>query len=318
MMSIRSVILALSMTTAAVAQRDDTPVAPPEIQNDRKVETIGDAPTEGELERAAELMGYEEEVRRIKARHFGSIRNTARRKAGFDELATFTDPAAFRSMWRVLRDEKDDVRLWLLDYFAQNAEDGQGALAWIAINEVGDNEVADENKYEALRRLTSPPGQPVLNALDYGLRHHDANVANAAASVAGAVNAIEAIPLMIFAQAAGDDADGDPPGDEAWILVGTQTVYVQALIPIVNNGAVAFQPIPGVLTEGFVFRVVDSAVIIYRTIIHRVLVTMTTNDWGQPTDHLGYDVNAWVDWYNDEYLPYKNAQMKVAELAGDG
>ncbi len=44
---------------------------------------------------------------------------------------------------------------------------------------------------------------------------------------------------------------------------------------------------------------------------------MTTRDWGRPTDHLGYDMGRWWAWYNDEYVPYKNAQVRAAQLVED-
>ena len=62
-------------------------------------------------------------------------------------------------------------------------------------------------------------------------------------------------------------------------------------------------------------RVVDAVVVIYRTEIHRSLVAMTTDNWGRPTDYLGYDINAWWSWYNTQYVPYKNEQARLAKLA---
>jgi hypothetical protein len=60
---------------------------------------------------------------------------------------------------------------------------------------------------------------------------------------------------------------------------------------------------------------VDAVAIFYRTEIHRVLVAMTTEDWGQPTDYLAYDMKAWWEWYNAEYVPFKNEQLAEARLA---
>jgi hypothetical protein len=40
---------------------------------------------------------------------------------------------------------------------------------------------------------------------------------------------------------------------------------------------------------------------------------MTTDDWGQSTAHLGYDMNAWWHWYNEQYVPDKNARASLDE-----
>ena len=42
---------------------------------------------------------------------------------------------------------------------------------------------------------------------------------------------------------------------------------------------------------------------------------MTTNDWGQSTEHLGYDMSRWRTWYNEDYLPLKHEQARLARLA---
>ena len=44
---------------------------------------------------------------------------------------------------------------------------------------------------------------------------------------------------------------------------------------------------------------------------------MTTNDWGQSTEHLGYDMGRWRTWYNEDYLPLKREQARLARLAAE-
>ena len=44
---------------------------------------------------------------------------------------------------------------------------------------------------------------------------------------------------------------------------------------------------------------------------------MTTDDWGQSTEYLGYDMRAWWEWYNGEYVPFKNEQAQLARLAAE-
>ena len=139
-------------------------------------------------------------------------------------------------------------------------------------------------------------------------------LANNAGTVAGAVHALETIPLLIFAQSTADPMQQE--GDLAWIAVATQTAFVAGIEPVVGSGSAAFRVIPGVVQEGVILRVVDAVVIFYRTEIHRSLVAMTTHDSGQSTAHLGYDMKAWWVWYNDEYVVFKNRQVREARLAG--
>jgi hypothetical protein len=43
---------------------------------------------------------------------------------------------------------------------------------------------------------------------------------------------------------------------------------------------------------------------------------MTTHDWGQPTEYLSYNIRAWWDWYNNQYVPFKNEQAAKAAVTG--
>lgn len=308
-----STLLILALAGPATGQSNaptTRPATPPNHTG-----TVTETPvSEADLDRIAELRGYPEAFRRIRHEHFGRIRSDRLRQAGLRELRQFPDPAALRPMWRTFREEPDDVRLAILDHFLDQGDEGQAALAWVAMHEDDETAASRANQYEATRRLVGPASPDVIASLNTGLTNQDSGVANRAASIAGTLDALEVIPQLIMNQAFAPSFSGDD-GDLAWIAVGRQTVYIAEVVPIVGNNAVAFQPIPAVLTEGFVFRVHDAVAIIYRTIVHRVLVTMTTDDWGQPTDHLGYDVRAWAEWYNDEYVPYKNEQLAIARLA---
>lgn len=253
---------------------------------------------------------YAKQIRRIRHEHFGAIRSPSIRQDGIDLLAEFTDPAAFAPMIEELEREKEDVKLGLMDHFRDQGDEGQAALAWMAIHE---SEPAIRN--EALRRMVTPVREPVRYVLNAALRSKEHEVANAAASLAGALNVIEAIPLLIFAQATATGS-ADSQGDLAWIAIQTQRAYVQNLVPVVGDGSGAFQPVVGIVSEGVVMRVVDAVVIEYRTPVHGALVNLTSNDWGQPTDYLGYNIRAWWDWFNTQYVPYKREQAQAAELAG--
>ena len=263
-------------------------------------------PVDQELEFRRRGREYASEIKRIRYEYLGDMRAEKVRNRGVDELRGFTDAAAFMPMIEVLAAEKDDVRMAMLEHFAGQGDDGQAALAWMAIYDP-----SEAYRHEAMRRMVSPASPKVLGVLDTGIRSTRHDTANHAGTLAGSLRALEAIPLLIFAQATQDPFD--EPGDLAWIAVATQTAFVAGLEPIVGSGAGAFRPIPGIVSEGAILRIVDAVVIFYRTEVHRVLVMMTTDDWGQSTAHLGYDMNAWWHWYNEQYVPDKNARASLDE-----
>ncbi|MHC5023400.1 MAG: hypothetical protein ACYTGG_05750 [Planctomycetota bacterium] len=316
-----SLLLAMLWTPPVVAQSSR-----PEPPRDPRHGLLTPIPSEGsvppiidllqvrsdeELATRARIRDYVQQIRRIRHKHFGRISVEKIRAAGIERLMEFTDPAAFRPMIDELLGEADDVRLAVLDHFAAQGDEGQAALARVAIY------VEDEAmRHEAMRRLVTPAPPPVLRELDQALRSPYHAVADNAGALAGTLNVLESIPLLIFSQAT-EDRPADT-GDLAWIAVQTQHVYVQRLEPVVAGGAAAFQPIPGIVSDGFVLQIQDAVVVIYRTNIHRSLVTMTSQDWGESTEHLGYDMRAWWEWYNREYVPHKNAERRLDELVEQG
>ena len=263
---------------------------------------------EQELAYRARVRGYERQLKIIRRKYFGNRKLPSLRQQGFDELTEFTDPAAFKPMVRVFAREKDDVRLAILDHLAGQDEDGMAVLAWIAIT---DNDQAI--RHEATKRLLAPASDRVLEQLDMALRSSDHSVAMHAAVLAGTLDAVEVIPLLIFAQAAGTPAN-QQTGDLAWIAIETQRAFVAGLVPVAGDASGAFQPIIGKISEGTLMRVVDAVVIVYRTQVHRTLVALSSNDWDQPTDGFNYNINAWWHWYNEEYVPFKNEQALLADL----
>ncbi len=266
--------------------------------------------SEGQIASRARSREFTLQIRAIRHEYLGKNRILEARAQGIAQLREFTDPAAFMPLIRELSGEANDVRLELLDHLATLGEHGQAALAWMAIY---DHDPAIRN--EAMTRMVSPPQRPVLTVLDQALRQHRHTIANNAGMVAGALNALETIPLLIFAQATADPAESQ--GDLAWIAIETQHAYVQRIEAVAGDAAGAFRPILGIVTDGVVLRVVDAVAINYRTEIHRSLVAMTTNDWEQSTEHLGYDMARWREWYNSEYLPFKREQARLAQLAAE-
>ena len=267
-------------------------------------------PADGEIAFGAKQRNYRKQIQAIRHKHFGKMRVAKVRQQGIDQILEFTDPAAYEPLINELVKEADDVRLALLDHFSQQGDDGQGALAWIAVYE---KDPAIRN--ESMMRLVSPATGPVLNVLDQALRSRNDHIATNAGALAGALNALETIPLLIFAQAASSPVNSR--GDLAWMAIETQIAFTQGLEPVVGDGSAGFRPIIGVISDGFVLRIVDAVAISYRTQIHISLVAMTTHDWGQSTEYLGYDMGQWREWYNTEYIPFKNEQAELAKLAED-
>jgi hypothetical protein len=267
-------------------------------------------PTPDELAFRAQVREYRQQIRKIRHEHFGKIKVQAIRQDGIEKLREFTDPAAFIPMIDELRRENDDVRMAVLDHLRSQGDQGQASLAHVAIY---DKDAAIRGA--ALARLSKPASGPVLQVLDGALRSTVHETANNAGTVAGAIDALETIPLLIFSQVTNDEVEEE--GDLAWILIGTQTAFVSDLEPVVGDSSGAFAPIVSVITSGVILRVVDAVAIIYRTEIHNSLVAMTTDDWGQSTADLGWDPKVWWKWYNTEYLPFKNEQARLAALSAE-
>ncbi|MCA9284173.1 MAG: hypothetical protein KDA22_03090 [Phycisphaerales bacterium] len=261
-----------------------------------------------ELQARAKLRNYAGQIRALARRCFGARRPTALREKGLAELREFTDPAAFIPMFEELADQDSAIRAAVLDHFASQGDAGQAALSYVAIH-------ADDKalRADAIVRIISPTPPAVLRVIDAGLRDRNHAVANASATLAASLDALSAIPLLIFAQATEDRVENK--GDLAWIAIGTSKSYVANLVPVVGGNAGAFQPVIGIVYEGTLLRVIDAVAVNYRIDVHNSLVAMTSNDWGQSTAGLGYDMPAWYAWFNEVYVPYKQEQQRVIELA---
>ncbi|MEM7229580.1 MAG: hypothetical protein AAF432_12285 [Planctomycetota bacterium] len=263
-----------------------------------------------EMNARARVRQYEKQLRIIHRKYFQKRRAETLRAQGFRELYEFTDPAAFLPIIEVFGDESDAILLPILDHFASLGEHGEAALTYLAISH---DRAGIRN--EASMRVTQPDAPPVLGVLNVALRDSDHHIVSNAALFAGTHNLLETIPLLIFGQAAASPRDNT--GDQAWIAIETQRAYVIGTNPTAGNGAGAFGPVIGTVSEGAVLRIQDSYVISYRTVVHRVLVSMTTADWGQSTADLEYDLNKWLAWYNTEYIPFKLEHARIEALADD-
>jgi len=252
----------------------------------------------------------EEEIKIIRRRWLGTRRDPAMRAEGLRLLREMTAPTSLLPMHAVLREEKEDVREFVLAHFASLGSPGQAALACIAIRD------ADPTlRREAMRRLVIPADPGALAMLDEALRDTTHAVVNHAGVVASHLQALGAIPHLILAQATADTVS--PGGGAAWIAIGTQISYIANLIPIVGNNVATFQPVPGTVMEGVVLQIDGCVAYSYRVEVHRTLVAMTTADYGQSTEALGYDPRAWRLWFNDVYVPFNRDRTAALRAIDD-
>lgn len=261
---------------------------------------------DGDVSQAEAPAGFDDEahrraLRQLKRDHFGEKKKPELRQAGIAKLSEMTDPRGFQSIHEELAKEADDVRLAMLEHFGSAGAPGQAALAWVAVH---DRDAAI--RHEATRRIETPVVNEVLAVLDGALRCRNHRIVNNAGLLAGNLTVLPAIPLLMMAQVAQDPVTEQ--GDLAWIAIGTQQSYVANLIPVTGDNSGAFQPVIGTIYEGVVMRVTDALAITYRSDVHNSLVAMTTMDWGQSTAGLGWDPARWARWYNEEYVPFKQAQ----------
>jgi hypothetical protein len=272
------------------------------------------------IERRAWLAGVENELRKLNAQYLRSIRNVQIRQVGLSKLRTYNDPAVWPTLLEVFDRAKEDVHMTLLDMFQDHASDeGDATLAWIATFEED-----DAFRAEAAKRLyqraaqTESVSSRIESVVAYALKSDDNKILENAADLANRLDIVAAIPALISAQLSGstvqtgrDDAGG---GALAYILIGTQVAFVSDLTPVVGDSAVAFDPTVAVATDGVVLSIGQAVVTTYRLEVHNSLVGLSSRAWGQSTSPLGWDQEAWKDWYADEFLPHLEEQRR-AEIA---
>jgi hypothetical protein len=259
----------------------------------------------------------ERELKKLRMKYFGTIKNTEIRQAGMQKLRQYTDPMIFPALMSVFAHEDQDVRSAILDHLAaQETEQADGSLAWGAI--------FDEDKWfrheaavrlgKRVEKLGAIPDRVKWLEGD-ALKRDDDSVVVAAGELAGVIKLYEAIPLLIQAQAQGTQTVGTGTGGNsdagalAYIVVAQQQSFVANLTPVVGQSAVAFDPQIGVLTTGTVMRVIDAVVVTYHTEIHTTLIGLASAAWGgRDTAYLGWDQPKWRDWYAKELTPYLAAQ----------
>lgn len=262
----------------------------------------------------------EQELRKLRRAHFGTIKRVDIRQEGLAKLRAYTEPSIFASLIEIFRNDAEDVRTAVLDIFSDAKNDsGDAALAWVSMTD-RDEGIRAAALDRLQRRLAEVGGvsDRINLVVLKGLRSGDEKQMAAAAELAGNLGLYEVIPWLISAQVGqslggGGGGSGSNQGDLAYILVGQQIAFISDLTPVVSDSAVAFDPQISVITQGTLLRVNDAVVTTYRTEIHNSLVGLSSRYTGRPTIGMGWDQDKWWKWYQDEFLPLKRA--RAAEKA---
>lgn len=227
---------------------------------------------------------------------------TPQRSEAIETILALGHPLELEDAVEVLRGEgfkkdlvmgESDVRNALFKALASDAAFGHAKLV-----ELG---VAASNDLSAAARDALPQelSASAIDVLRTALASSKEREINRAAMIAGAHPAGALIPSLIQAQF--EETSAPEQGDEAWIAIGKSTAYVAGLVPIVGSASGAYQPIPGVLFEGSVLRIMESAVTIYRTEVHGALLATVEGTTGQPAPAFGFNRDRWLAWYRNEY-----------------
>ncbi len=269
-----------------------------------------------------ERLGHDElerEMRRLRFEFFRTGTPPAVREVGISRARRMAAPENYPVWEKVFGRDNIEVRRIALDELASmETQEADAVLAWAALR---DRDERYRAVAEALlaRRLQGSRETPVAIIDLLGrdlLSSRDERRISRAASLADNLNIAGLIPHLIAAQVSGQTAteQSSERGALAWILVGRQRAFVSDLTPVVADAAVAFDPTLSVITDGVMIRVFDAHVFTYRTEVHRSLTSLSSRLWGKSTSRLGYDQQAWADWYLDEFLPAMDA--KAADNSG--
>ena len=328
-----AVVLSLSLAAAPLHARDDSPPASVSDADAaawmKKLDIApsSDAAKAYEAQAAARKQA-EKDIRRLRLKHFGQLRNTQIRQEGILKLRQYTDPALFPLMIDVFAREQDDVRFAVLDILSESATpEGDATLAWQSL--FGRDAILRE---EAASRLalrhakTGEINERVKMVLYEGLKSKNETTLVRSANLADSLGIIEAIPWLAAAQLNAQPTGGSGStvglgaqnGALGWIVVGTQTAYVGDLEPVVSANAVAFDPQIATITSGVVMRVIDAVVLTYHIEVNTALRRLASRAWGEDVDN-GWGYGAWRRWYKLELLPElerrKVEEARAASLA---
>ncbi|HEB61136.1 MAG TPA: HEAT repeat domain-containing protein [Phycisphaeraceae bacterium] len=265
-----------------------------------------------EQARRADLYSFRQEVRRLRAKYFRNTRNAEIRREGIAKLSEYNQPDHFQVLIEMLEDEGEDVQYGLTEHFRRLADpSGDAALAWMALRgkQQETRELAKQALLDRVDALKGKVPDSVRYLVEQHIRSNIHAEAAAGAQLAQQLHLYEMIPTLIVSQVA-QQRRTDNSGDLAFIAVATQRAFVSDLQPVVGDNAVGFDPQISVVSEGVVLRIRDAVIQVYRYDVHNSLLGLAEEDWGESLAYLGFDPVAWRNWYENEYRPYKLAQLQ--------
>lgn len=302
--------------TPSVKAQDDVPAWAKTIVKD-----LGSPEMRAYAAQRKKRLAFEKELKKLRSDFFRTARPPEVRRQAIEKLKQYTDPALFPSLVEVFFTEASDVRHALMDHFAaQKSDEGDTTLAWIGVYDK-DKSVREAAARRLKERMVGKDAVPnrVQWVLYEGLVHGGEDAIAASAGLINTLDIVEALPMLINAQAGtqggGGNTAGERTGALAYIFVGTQTTYVSDLTPVVSESAVAFDPQVDIVNDGVLLTVLDAQVYVLRGSVRRAAAEMAERHAGLSTNHLGWNVPAWREWYAKQFVPAMERKKadKVAE-----
>ncbi|MGD9791298.1 MAG: hypothetical protein AB7Q00_09665 [Phycisphaerales bacterium] len=278
------------------------------------------------LEANAARARLEKELKKLRFEYFRHGSNERLVNEGLAKLRELNAVENYPILCDLFLDEPGEVgvtvRTAVLDMFAKRRDDaGDTTLAWLGIFAKGDatRSAAFERLQSRRTELKHAP-DAATRVVEVALQSKRDWAMQRAAEMAGVLDIIDAIPLLISAQAgigalggAGGGGATQPKGDLAYIAIAKQVAFVADLQPVVAEGAVGFDPTLGVVNEGVLLRIHDAQVKTVKVDLITPLNRLASSAWGQPTDYLGRDAAAWANWYDRDFKPYWTAKQAAID-----
>ena len=253
-------------------------------------------------------IALEKELKKLRAKHFRAEHRPTR-EAGLKTLAEYNKPWMVQSLIEVFQEDKgEDVRAALMTIMrTQGSDEGDRGLAWLASGheDFAWQQAAIDALTLRLKDLKQVPSAGMLAVFQGAVASKTQHIADSGARAVAGLHLYEMIPFLIQAQAPAPpnvSPTGRPRnGPLAWIAIAQQQAYIADLNPVVADNAVAFDPVPGVVSSGVVLVINDAVAHFSPVVIYQSLVDLSSramaSTGGQPTEGMGLNTAAWKEWY---------------------
>lgn len=270
-------------------------------------------------------MGLEKELKKLRFTYFRSEHRPTRLE-GLSKLAGYGEGWMVQPLLEVFQDEtSEDIRSAVIGVLrAEKGDESDRALMWLAVSNKSDDwrTAALAALNSRLIELKDKPTDGMLAVLQGAVTSQDQGLADNGAKAGNVLRMYEIIPFLIQAQTPPPPASAGPIGRPrngplAWIAIAQQQAYIADMNPIVADNAVAWQPVPGVVTSGVVLVINDAVATFNPIVIHQSLVDLSSRLGGRSTDSLGMKFSPWQNWYKDggERAIAKAAEKRAEDRA---